>query len=85
LLTQYEWMLDHCFGCISSGSVKQRTATAQSRADVGEFYSACPKASGTNIGPPGLRDPAEGYLRGYYARFVLDPKGNNIEAVFRGG
>jgi hypothetical protein len=26
-----------------------------------------------------------GYPAGYYAAFVLDPDGNNIEAVFRGG
>jgi len=27
----------------------------------------------------------EGLHRGYYAVFVLDPDGNNMEAVFRGG
>ncbi|HTB73168.1 MAG TPA: hypothetical protein VK762_07980 [Polyangiaceae bacterium] len=42
-------------------------------------------AGGTDNGPPGLRDTAEGYPPGYYAAFVLDPDGNNIEAVFRGG
>jgi len=43
------------------------------------------KAGGTDNGPPGLRDTAQGYPPGYYAAFVLDPDGNNIEAVFRGG
>lgn len=33
----------------------------------------------------GLRDTANGYPPGYYAAFVLDPDGNNMEAVFRGG
>jgi hypothetical protein len=31
-----------------------------------------------------LRDTATGYPPGYYAAFVLDPDGNNLEAVFRG-
>lgn len=39
----------------------------------------------TDNGLPGLRDPSKGYLPGYYAAFVFDPGGNNIEAVFRGG
>jgi hypothetical protein len=34
--------------------------------------------------PPGLRSTEAGYPPGYYAAFVLDPDGNNIEAVFRG-
>jgi catechol 2,3-dioxygenase-like lactoylglutathione lyase family enzyme len=36
------------------------------------------KAGGIENGAPGLRRPY------YYAAFVLDPDGNNIEAVFRG-
>jgi hypothetical protein len=43
------------------------------------------KAGGTDNGPPGLRDTAQGYPPGYYAAFVLDPDGNNVEALFRGG
>jgi hypothetical protein len=35
------------------------------------------KAGGIDNGPPSLRWPE------YYAAFVLDPGGNNIEAVFR--
>jgi catechol 2,3-dioxygenase-like lactoylglutathione lyase family enzyme len=64
--------------------VKQHTAfVARSRADVDAFHAAALKSGGTNNGPPGLR--AEGYPPGYYAAFVLDPDGNNIEAVFRSG
>jgi catechol 2,3-dioxygenase-like lactoylglutathione lyase family enzyme len=67
-------------------SVKQHTAfAAKSRGEVDAFYAAALKAGGTDNGPPGLRDPSEGYPQGYYAAFVLDPDGNNIEAVFRGG
>jgi catechol 2,3-dioxygenase-like lactoylglutathione lyase family enzyme len=63
--------------------VKQHTAfAAKRRADVDAFYAAALKAGGIDNGPPGLR---EGYPPGYYAAFVIDPDGNNIEAVFRGG
>jgi catechol 2,3-dioxygenase-like lactoylglutathione lyase family enzyme len=66
--------------------VRQHMAfVARSRAEVDAFYSAALKTGGTDNGPPGLRDTAEGYPPGYYAAFVLDPDGNNIEAVFRGG
>jgi len=65
-------------------SVKQHTAfAARSREEVDAFYAAALKAGGTNNGPPGLRDTDAGYPPGYYAAFVLDPDGNNIEAVFR--
>jgi catechol 2,3-dioxygenase-like lactoylglutathione lyase family enzyme len=64
--------------------VKQHTAfAARSRTEVDAFHAAALKAGGTDNGPPGLRDTAEGYPPGYYAAFVLDPDGNNMEAVFR--
>lgn len=47
-------------------------------AEVDAFHAAALKAGGTENGAPGLRRP------NYYAGFVLDPDGNNIEAVFRG-
>lgn len=65
--------------------VKQHTAfVAKDRAAVDAFHAAALKAGGIDNGCPGLRDTAEGYPPGYYAAFVLDPDGNNIEAVFRG-
>ncbi len=65
-------------------SVKNHTAfAAGSRAEVDAFYAAALNAGGADNGPPGLRDTAKGYPPGYYAAFVLDPDGNNIEAVFR--
>jgi catechol 2,3-dioxygenase-like lactoylglutathione lyase family enzyme len=64
--------------------VKQHTAfAAKSRAEVDAFHAAALKAGGTNNGPPGLRDTSTGYPPGYYAAFVLDPDGNNMEAVSR--
>lgn len=64
-------------------SVRQHTAfAAKSRAEVDAFYAAALKAGGTDNGGPRLR---EQYTPNYYAAFVLDPDGNNMEAVFRGG
>lgn len=63
-------------------SVKHHTAfAAKSRAEVDAFYAVALDAGGTDNGPPGLRDAP--YPPGYYAAFVLDPDGNNIEAIFR--
>jgi catechol 2,3-dioxygenase-like lactoylglutathione lyase family enzyme len=63
-------------------SAKQHTAfRAVSRRQVDEFHAAAIRAGGTDNGAPGLR--AGSYPPGYYAAFVLDPDGNNIEAVFR--
>jgi len=54
---------------------------AKSRAEVDAFHAAALKAGGTDNGAPALRNPP--YPSGYYAAFVLDPEGNNIEALFR--
>jgi catechol 2,3-dioxygenase-like lactoylglutathione lyase family enzyme len=64
--------------------VKQHTAfAAKNRAAVDAFYTAAMNAGGIDNGPPGLRDTSSGYPPGYYAAFVIDPDGNNVEAVFR--
>ena len=64
--------------------VKQHTAfAAKNRAQVVAFHSAALRKGGTDNGAPALRDTAKGYPPGYYAAFVLDPDGNNVEAVFR--
>jgi catechol 2,3-dioxygenase-like lactoylglutathione lyase family enzyme len=64
--------------------VKQHTAfAAKSRAEVDAFYAAAITAGGIDNGPPGLRHASSGYPPGYYAAFVIDPDGNNVEAVFR--
>ena len=63
-------------------SVSQHVAfAAKSRAEVESFHAAALRAGGTDNGAPGLREG--GYPPGYYAAFVLDPDGHNIEAVFR--
>ena len=53
---------------------------AQSRDMVHAFYEAALAHGGQDNGAPGERI----YHPGYYAAFVLDPDGNNIEAVFHG-
>jgi catechol 2,3-dioxygenase-like lactoylglutathione lyase family enzyme len=64
--------------------VKQHTAfTAKDRAAVDAFHRAALAAGGRDHGAPGLRSTEQGYPPGYYAAFVLDPDGNNIEAVCR--
>ena len=64
--------------------IKQHTAfAAKNRGEVDAFHAAAIKAGGIDNGRPGLRDTATGYPEGYYAAFVIDPDGNNMEAVFR--
>ena len=53
---------------------------ARDRATVDAFHKAGLAAGGRDHGAPGERS----YHPGYYAAFLLDPDGNNIEAVFHG-
>ncbi|RUX02320.1 VOC family protein [Mesorhizobium sp. M8A.F.Ca.ET.059.01.1.1] len=53
---------------------------ARDHAMVDAFHKAGLAAGGTDNGPPGERP----YHPGYYAAFLLDPDGNNIEAVHHG-
>ena len=53
---------------------------APDRATVDRFHEAAIAAGGRENGAPGERD----YHPGYYAAFLLDPDGNNIEAVYHG-
>lgn len=53
---------------------------ARDRKQVEAFHRAAIAAGGQDNGPPGLRP----YHPEYYGAFVLDPDGNNIEAVHHG-
>ena len=53
---------------------------ARDRATVDAFHKAALANGGTDNGAPGERP----YHPGYYAAFVLDPDGNNIEAEHHG-
>jgi len=67
----------------SAGRVTGRTHLAFQAADrerVQRFHETGLRAGGTDHGAPGERP----YHPGYYAAFLLDPDGNNIEAVYHG-
>jgi catechol 2,3-dioxygenase-like lactoylglutathione lyase family enzyme len=51
---------------------------APDRPTVDAFHAAALEAGGTDNGAPG---PRPMYHPGYYGAFVLDPDGNNVEAV----
>ena len=51
---------------------------AENRQQVDAFYRAALEAGGKDNGAPGLRPQ---YNANYYAAFVIDPDGHNIEAV----
>lgn len=53
---------------------------AESRAHVDAFHAAALDAGGTDNGAPGVR----WYHPNYYGAYILDPDGNNIEAVCHG-
>ena len=57
---------------------------AQTRAQVDAFHRAGIDAGYRNNGPPGVREQYSSDEAGvYYAAFLLDPDGNNVEAVVR--
>lgn len=53
---------------------------APNREAVDRFYRAGLEAGGRDNGAPGERS----YHPGYYAAFLLDPDGNNVEAIYHG-
>jgi catechol 2,3-dioxygenase-like lactoylglutathione lyase family enzyme len=53
--------------------------TAPGAEAVERWYDAAVSQGGTDNGPPGIRPEYSGR---YFAAFVLDPDGNNVEAVF---
>jgi catechol 2,3-dioxygenase-like lactoylglutathione lyase family enzyme len=64
---------------VLTGRVHLAFAT-RDRSAVERFYEAGLRAGGTDNGKPGPRP----YHPGYYAAFLLDPDGNNIEVVYHG-
>lgn len=53
---------------------------ANDKETVEQFYAKGLEAGGTDNGKPGERP----YHPGYFAAFLLDPDGNNVEVVFHG-
>ena len=52
---------------------------ARSREEVDAFHRTGVEAGFPSNGEPGYRD----YAPGYYAAYLLDPDGNNVEALYR--
>ena len=71
---------EHPFLWISKGTPGHvhLAIRAKDRKTVDAFYAAAIKAGGKDNGGPGLRTE---YSENYYAAFVLDADGHNIEAV----
>lgn len=68
---------------LALGKPEKNTGThlafrAKDRASVDGFYAAGLKAGGKDNGAPG---PRPDYGATYYAAFLIDPDGNNVEAV----
>lgn len=88
------WDSDDAFACDELFVSNARSAGAQSTAPhrvhlalqasdrdaVARFHAAAIAAGGRDNGAPGERP----YHAGYFAAFVLDPDGNNVEAVHHG-
>ncbi len=77
---------DFCLHTVGNKPGRDRVTTGAHIAfcarDVGSvtrWHDAAVRCGGTDIGPPGVRPEYRGY---YYAAFILDPDGNNVEAVF---
>jgi AraC-like DNA-binding protein len=65
-------------GTLAAGPGAHIAFSAPARAAVDRFYSAGLASGGRDHGGPGLRAD---YSPTYYAAFLLDPDGNNVEAV----
>jgi len=68
---------DFCIGEADKASNIHLAFVAKERAQVDAFYAAALAQGGADNGPPGERD----YAPNYYAAFVIDPDGNNLEIV----
>jgi catechol 2,3-dioxygenase-like lactoylglutathione lyase family enzyme len=80
--TESAFLVDELY-VSDDGEPTSRVHIAFQAADHGavqRFYEAALAAGGRDNGPPGDRE----YHPGYYAAYVFDPDGNNVEAVFHG-
>ena len=74
-----------CFTHVNVVAAKSPTANlhlcfhARSKAEVDAFHAAGIEAGFRSHSEPGYRE----YAPGYYAAYLLDPDGNNVEALYR--
>jgi catechol 2,3-dioxygenase-like lactoylglutathione lyase family enzyme len=82
LLKRQDWT---CFANLNVADRRPATQNlhlcfyARAKEQVDEFHRAGTDAGFRSNGAPGYRD----YAPGYYAAYLLDPDGNNIEALYR--
>ncbi|MBI2120652.1 MAG: VOC family protein [Parcubacteria group bacterium] len=71
---------DFWIGTSKDGVIKSHIAFgAKNKQEVDDFYKTALASGGKDNGAPGYRKE---YLPGYYAAFIFDPDGHNVEAVF---
>jgi hypothetical protein len=63
---------------LRTASSQRSVCNSPDRNSVDRFHEAGLEAGGRDNGKPGLRTD---YGATYYAAFLLDPDGNNVEAV----
>ncbi|MBK5264045.1 MAG: VOC family protein [Alphaproteobacteria bacterium] len=73
--SSYFWIT----GGASRSSLVHVAFSASSKEQVDAFFQAALDAGGADNGAPGFRPR---YHPNYYAAFIFDPDGNNIEAVW---
>jgi catechol 2,3-dioxygenase-like lactoylglutathione lyase family enzyme len=78
---------DFSLHSVGSASGRDRVTTgthiafrANDEESVNRWYEAALRNDGKDNGRPGVRPEYRGH---YYAAFVLDPDGNNVEAVYQ--
>jgi catechol 2,3-dioxygenase-like lactoylglutathione lyase family enzyme len=69
------------YGGAKAGEGARIAFRAPDRAAVAQFHAEGLKQGGRDNGKPGLRAD---YSPTYYAAFLVDPDGNNVEAVYTG-
>ena len=76
---------DFCLHSVGGKPGRDRVTTgahiafrARDEEEVDRWHDAAVRHGGTDIGPPGVRPEYKGH---YYAAFVLDPDGYEVEAV----
>jgi catechol 2,3-dioxygenase-like lactoylglutathione lyase family enzyme len=75
-----ELWIDALGGDEKSASHVHLAFQAKDQAMVRRFHAAGLAAGGRDNGPPGERN----YHPGYFGAFLIDPDGNNVEAVYHG-
>jgi catechol 2,3-dioxygenase-like lactoylglutathione lyase family enzyme len=82
LLERHDWT---CFANLNVADRRPATQHlhlcfyARAKEQVDEFHRAGTQAGFRSNGPPGYRD----YGPGYCAAYLLDPDGNNVQALYR--